>query len=321
MAATRWPRSRPRSARRASCSTWAEPSTPGLVAADNECLGWGRTNGSSSNIRQASGADNTNPFAGSCAFLPANYVASTDVLVVRRLAVQPVADGSCSSARCFAPPYGRGRCIARRRAVVIPSFTRFRRRPLAKLPGADLRVLHQPVSDVVPALYRCPRCRPADRWCANWGQRIEQIRVRYGDDPTQYFGTLTGVLRRFAQQRPGTKSPCAHLGAQFDPRAGLREQPDLPDGQPGPTRSTTTSRRQLCVHHRGAAAPLSFRRQTRRGPFPAATPARPGATLVIADHPGADHDHQGHRGEHLNTSSEAGGQPAVRGRRSTPGRR
>ena len=188
--------------------TWAEPSTPGalgLVAADNECLEGGAAQEQFvSNIRQGIwGADNTNPFAGSC--IPAaNYVANTDVLVVRRLAVQPVADGSLQlNTLYFRSAYERGQVHRTTAgAVVIPSFTGSPT-PLASFPVQIYVYYISPFttsateSPLVPALYRVSLQTDGSMVRELVASGIEQMQVQYGRlttvPDTQYFDTLTGT--------------------------------------------------------------------------------------------------------------------------------
>lgn len=104
--------------------TWAEPlAAAALGDIDNECLeAVGQTAGSFlGNIRQGVwGANNSNPFAVSC--IPAaNYVANSDVLVVRRLAATPTATASLlTNSLYFHTTYDRGQLF---RGVTPPTFT------------------------------------------------------------------------------------------------------------------------------------------------------------------------------------------------------
>ena len=91
--------------------TWAEPLAPAALGGiTNECLEAGAVAGQFiSNIRQGVwGSNNANPYAGSC--VPAaNYVANTDVLVVRRLNPTPTPTASLvANSIYFHTTYDRG---------------------------------------------------------------------------------------------------------------------------------------------------------------------------------------------------------------------
>lgn len=187
--------------------TWAEPSTPGalgLVAADNECLEGGAAQEQFvTNIRQGVwGANDANPFAASC--IPAaNYVANTDVLVVRRLGVQPTPDGSLAlNTVYFRSTYERG--VVHRTtagAVVIPPFTGAPV-PLASFPVQIYVYYISPFtvaateSPLVPALYRVSLQADGSMVRELVASGIEQMQVQYGRlttvPDTQYFDTLAG---------------------------------------------------------------------------------------------------------------------------------
>lgn len=104
--------------------TWAEPlAAAALGNIGNECLeAVGQTAGSFlGNIRQGVwGANNSNPFSVSC--IPsANYVANSDVMVVRRLAATPTPTASLeANSLYFHTTYDRGQMF---RGVTPPVFT------------------------------------------------------------------------------------------------------------------------------------------------------------------------------------------------------
>jgi len=103
--------------------TWAEPlGAAALGAFGNECLEVGAAAGSFiSNIRQGVwGSNNANPYAANC--IPAaNYAATTDVMVVRRLAATPTATATLvANSLYFHTTYDRGQMF---RGVVPPTFT------------------------------------------------------------------------------------------------------------------------------------------------------------------------------------------------------
>jgi type IV pilus assembly protein PilW len=104
--------------------TWAEPLAAGaLGTVTNECLeSVGQPAGQFlGNMRQGVwGENNTNPYTTSC--IPgANYVANTDVLVVRRLAATPTPTASlAANSLYFHTTYDRGQLF---RGVTPPTFT------------------------------------------------------------------------------------------------------------------------------------------------------------------------------------------------------
>ena len=185
--------------------TWAEPGDPaplGLVGADNDCLEGGAAQESFvSNIRQGVwGADNTNPFAATC--IPAaNYVANTDVLVVRRLGVIPAAALAVNTVY-FQSTYERGQVYRSTVGpVVAPVFTGAPV-PLASFPVQIYVYFISPFtvsaaeSPLVPALYRVSLQADGSMVRELVASGIEQMQVQYGRlttvPDTQYFDTLAG---------------------------------------------------------------------------------------------------------------------------------
>jgi len=106
--------------------TWAEPSTPSpwtAVANGTGCFGTeggASANGFVINIRQGVwGSNNANPFAATC--LPdARYVAGSDVLVVRRLAVLPTSALLAANTVYFRTIYERGQLFRSTVGVPVP---------------------------------------------------------------------------------------------------------------------------------------------------------------------------------------------------------
>ena len=186
--------------------TWAEPAAPGamgLTAGDNECLEGGAVQGGFvSNIRQGVwGADDSNPFSGTC--IPAaNYVANTDVLVVRRLAVVPAAALSVNTVY-FQSSYERGQIFRGTAApVVAPVFTGSPV-PLASFAVQIYVYYVSPFtssaaeSPLVPALYRVALAADGTMQRELVASGIERMQVQYGRlttvPDTQYFDSIAGT--------------------------------------------------------------------------------------------------------------------------------
>ena len=186
--------------------TWAEPSTPGalgLTGADNECLEGGAVQGGFvSNIRQGVwGADDSNPFSGTC--IPAaNYVANTDVLVVRRLAVVP-APALSVNAVYFQSSYERGQVFRGTAAPVVPPVFTGAPVPLASFAVQIYVYYISPFTTsaaetpLVPALYRVALAADGTMQRELVASGIERMQVQYGRlttfPDTQYFDSIAGT--------------------------------------------------------------------------------------------------------------------------------
>lgn len=186
--------------------TWAEPSTPGalgLAGANNECLEGGAPQGAFvSNIRQGVwGSDNANPFQANCIPL-VNYVANTDVLVVRRVAVTQAA-ALAVNAVYFHSSYERGQIFRGTAAPVIaPAFTGAPT-PLASFAVQIYVYYISPFTNAanevpqVPALRRVFLRSDGTMESELVASGIERMQVQYGRlttvPDTQYFDSVPGT--------------------------------------------------------------------------------------------------------------------------------
>ncbi len=185
--------------------TWAEPIAPaalGLVAADNECLEGVATQGTFvSNLRQGVwGSNDANPFTGTC--IPvANYVANTDVLVVRRLAVTP-ATVLAANTVYFETTYEKGQVF---RGTGLPTWATTAPIPV---PLASFAVqiyvyyispftVSAAESPLVPALYRVALLPDGTMARELVASGIERMQVQYGQLTTalttSYVDTIAGT--------------------------------------------------------------------------------------------------------------------------------
>ena len=183
--------------------TWAEPTviTPSTLGTlSNECLESGATAGAFiSNIRQGIwGANNSNPFSGSC--IPsASFAAGNDLLVVRRVAAIPAASLSANTVY-FQSSYAIGQIF---RGTTAPSFD------ASQVPVASFAVqiyvyyispftVSASESPLVPALYRVSLQSDGSMSRELVASGIEHLHVQYGKlipglaPTTQFFNTLTG---------------------------------------------------------------------------------------------------------------------------------
>ena len=185
--------------------TWAEPLAPAALGGiTNECLEAGAVAGQFiSNIRQGVwGSNNANPYAGSC--VPAaNYVANTDVLVVRRLNPTPTPTASLvANSIYFHTTYDRGQMF---RGTTPPTFTLAA--PLASFAFQTFVYYIRPWTvDVaenpqIPALVRLSLV-PGGGGNPTFttelvASGIERMQVQYGrlttTPDTQYFNSLPGA--------------------------------------------------------------------------------------------------------------------------------
>ena len=187
--------------------TWAEPGAPGalgLTGADNECLEAGAAQGGFvSNMRQGVwGSDDSNPFSGTC--IPAtSYVANTDVLVVRRLAVVPTATAALAvNTVYFQSTYERGQVYRGTAAPVVPPTFTGAPVPLASFAVQIYVYYISPFttsaaeSPLVPALYRVALAADGSMQRELVASGIERMQVQYGRlttvPDTQYFDSIAG---------------------------------------------------------------------------------------------------------------------------------
>jgi len=164
--------------------TWAEPSTPGalgLVAGDNECLEAGAAQESFvTNLRQGIwGANDSNPFAGSC--IPAACMAANnDVLVVRRLAPIP-AVALVANTVYFQTSYERGQVFRSTVSPVVPPTFTGAPTPLAQF-AMQTFVYYMSAAEIplVPALYRVSLQTDGSMARELVASGIERMQVQYG---------------------------------------------------------------------------------------------------------------------------------------------
>ncbi len=184
--------------------TWAEPTliTPSTLGTlTNECLGTGAAAGSfMANIRQSVwGANNSNPFSGSC--IPsASYADGNDVLVVRRLAAVSSTTLTTNTVY-FQSSYAVGQVF---RGTTAPTF------PGSPAPLASFAVqtyvyyispftVSATESPLLPALYRVALQSDGSMARELVASGIEHLQVQYGKVTTtpavttQFFDTLAGA--------------------------------------------------------------------------------------------------------------------------------
>jgi len=181
--------------------TWAEPSTPGALTLTNECLATGATAGSFvANIRQGIwGANNSNPFSGSC--IPAaSYAGGDDVLVLRRLATTPATTLSLNTVY-FQSSYERGQIFQGTTAPTFPGTSA----PLASFSVQAYVYYISPFTvsatenPLVPALFRVSLQSDGAMARELVASGIEHMQVQYGrlsttvPPTTQFLDTLTGA--------------------------------------------------------------------------------------------------------------------------------
>jgi type IV pilus assembly protein PilW len=192
--------------------TWAEPSTPSpwtAIANGSGCYGaeaGASANGFVTNVRQGVwGSNNANPFAATC--IPATrYVAGSDVLVMRRLAVVPTSAALTANTVYFQTVYERGQLFRSTAGVPVPpTFT-----GTTQLPATfEVQIYVYYVSPFTVAATEVPLVPSLRRMVlqtsgANAGTMvdelvasgIERMQVQYGRlttaPDTQYFNTLAG---------------------------------------------------------------------------------------------------------------------------------
>ena len=180
--------------------TWADPMAPAALGTlTNECLATGESAGSFvSNIRQGIwGANNSNPFSGSC--IPnASYAAGNDVMVLRRLASSfetPVA-----SKLYFQSSYSTGQIF---RGATAPVFADGQT-PVASFPLQVFVYYISPFTvsaseiPLVPALFRVALLSDGSMSRELVASGIEHLQVQYGrlttatPPTTQFLDTLAG---------------------------------------------------------------------------------------------------------------------------------
>ncbi len=184
--------------------TWAEPTliAPSTLGAlSNECLGTGAAAGSFiANIRQSVwGANNSNPFSGSC--IPsASYAAGNDVLVLRRLAAVPSTTLTANTVY-FRSSYATGQIF---RGTTAPTF------PGSQTPLANFALqayvyyispftVSASESPLLPALYRVALQSDGSMSRELVASGIEHLQVQYGKVTTtpavttQFFDTIAGA--------------------------------------------------------------------------------------------------------------------------------
>ena len=188
--------------------TLADPRAPaalGLAAANNECLEAGATQDAFvSNLRQGLwGANNANPFAASC--IPdANYVANTDVLVVRRLDPVPIpAANLVANTLYFQTSYEVGQVFRSNVTPAVPPVFTGAPTPLASF-AERIYVYHISPFTVaanevpqVPALWRVALLANGSMARELVASGVERMQLQYGRFTsaldTQYTDTVTGT--------------------------------------------------------------------------------------------------------------------------------
>ena len=193
--------------------TWAEPSTPSPWTAlvnGTGCYGaeaGASANGFATNIRQGVwGSNNANPFAATC--IPASrYVAGSDVLVVRRLAVVPTTAALTANTIYFQTIYERGQLFRSTAGVPVPPvFTGTTQMPAT----FEVQIFVYYVSPFTVAATEVPLVPSLRRMTlqtagVNAGTMvdelvasgIERMQVQYGRlttaPDTQYLNTIAGT--------------------------------------------------------------------------------------------------------------------------------
>jgi type IV pilus assembly protein PilW len=194
--------------------TWALPSTPSpWVDPGSGCADAGSTVGTFIvNIAQPIwGADNSNPFSGSSNCIPtANYLAGTDVMVLRRLASVPVTTLAANTVY-FQSAYSQGQMFRSTSVPVAPSFTGGAL-PVASFPLMTYVYFISPFtttaaeSPLVPALWRL--ALQADGTMARElvASGIERMQVQYGILSTapdvQFYDTIAGSASETTPTNP-----------------------------------------------------------------------------------------------------------------------
>lgn len=182
--------------------TWADPVliTPSALGTlTNECLAAGATAGSFvANIRQGVwGANNSNPFSGSC--LPAaNFANGNDLIVVRRLSA--IAEAPSANKVSFRSSYATGQIFRGATAPTFPGSAS----PLATFAVQTYVYYISPFtvsateSPMLPALYRVSLQSDGSMDRELVASGIEHLQVQYGKlstttpVTTQFLDTLTG---------------------------------------------------------------------------------------------------------------------------------
>jgi type IV pilus assembly protein PilW len=186
--------------------TWADPMTPAALGTlTNECLEAGATAGSFvSNIRQGIwGANNSNPFSGSC--IPdASFADGNDVLVVRRLAAIP-ATTLRDNTVYFQSSYSVGQIFRSTTTPVVAPVFPDSPTPLATFAVETYVYYISPFTvsanedPLVPALYRVALQSDGSMDRELVASGIEHMQVQYGEvipgvSPTnQFFNTMAGA--------------------------------------------------------------------------------------------------------------------------------
>lgn len=181
--------------------TWADPMAPAsLGTLTNECLETGATAGTFiSNVRQGVwGANNSNPFSGSC--IPsASYASGNDVLVVRLVAAIPSTTLSANTVY-FQSSYSTGQVFRGTTAPVFPDSPT----PLASFAVQTYVYYISPFtvsaseSPLVPALYRVSLQSDGSMSRELVASGIEHLQVQYGKlipgtpSTVQFYDTLSG---------------------------------------------------------------------------------------------------------------------------------
>lgn len=188
--------------------TWAEPSAPSPWTAPVDASGcYGAEAGASagafvSNIRQGVwGSNNTNPFQATC--IPAaSYSNGDDVLVVRRLAVVPLADAALAANTVyFRSIYERGQVFRSTAVPVPPAYTS----PTQLVANYAVQVYVYYISPftvsaaevpLVPALFRMALQSDGSMQRELVASGIEHMQIQYGRLDTalatQYMDAVAG---------------------------------------------------------------------------------------------------------------------------------
>jgi type IV pilus assembly protein PilW len=192
--------------------TWADVSAPSpWVDPASGCADTGSTVGTFiTNIGQGIwGADNTNPFSANC--IPAaNYVAGTDVLVIRRLSATPVTTLAANTIY-FRSSYEQGQMFRSTTVPTAPAFTG-NPQPIATHSLNTYVYYISPFTvsatenPLVPALWRVALQADGSMLRELVASGIERMQVQYGVLSTvpdvQFYNTISGSASEIVSTNP-----------------------------------------------------------------------------------------------------------------------
>lgn len=191
--------------------TYVAPGTPSpWTDPASGCADTGSTAGTFiTNIAQGVwGSDNANPFSANC--IPsANYVAGTDVLVIRRLASMPVTTLAANTVY-FQSAYAQGQMFRSTSVPTAPTFTGGAL-PVASFPLVTYVYYISPYtvsateSPLVPALWRSALQADGTMSRELVASGIERMQVQYGlptSTDIQYYDSFSGTSSETVPTNP-----------------------------------------------------------------------------------------------------------------------